>query len=1029
MNTGCGKVHQAFYLVLFLSALHLACFSQEKADTGLPARIDREIRQLMEEGDIPGLSIVMIKDGRQTIKSYGYADLGSRIPVTDSTLFQIGSCSKAFTSLALATLVKDGKLNWEDPVSRYLPWFRVYYKDEPEQVTLLQLLHHSSGIPWNTIAKIPASAAPDALEKTVRQLIGQPLRSTPGEKYEYATINYDVLALIIQQVSGQPFEDYVQEHVLDKLQLKATAMGLAKDSSLLAKGYKISFFRPREYEAPVFRGNNAAGYVISNITDLAAWLKFQMGLLPSELYPLAQRTQQRDETVPLHGMYSYAMGWDVSLNGKGEIMHDGLNPNYTASIIFRPAVQTGVAVLANSNSSYTPVISGNVMKLLMGEKIGKKFEPGDNNDKVYSLISCILGLYILIVTGMLFWAFRQLAAGKRKFEPFSSLKYRQLLTPLLIMLPFLYGIYLYPKAFAGFSWQAVVVWSPAVFITMVSLLLGAMLISYIAYSFSLCFPAPDKIRRNAPQILVLSILSGLANMVVIAILTSALYSDVPVGYIVFYYLLALSVYLLGIKFVQTKLIKLNTELVYDLRTRLVEKIFSTSYQQFETIDRGRIYTTLNDDVSTLADSINTFVTVITSLFTALGAFLYLASIASWATVLTAFLIMAIALIYYWVSKSTNKYFEQARDTQNTFMRLVNGLIDGFKELSLHRRKKMEYSADVADTANEYRKRIATANIRFMNAFLVGESLLVVLLGGVVFALPRIFVGIPFYTIMSFVIILLYLIGPVNSILNSLPALMRVRVVWKRIRQFLADIPASTEIAGAVQPLPGRVESLRIEDVSFKYALKGKQQGFSVGPFSFEVKAGEILFVIGGNGSGKSTLAKILTGLYKPGEGRILINGEQVPEGQLSEYYSTVFSPGCLFEKIYNVSPERLEQDAAAYLELLDMDHKVSIEGNRYSTIDLSGGQRKRLALLQCYLENAPIYLFDEWAADQDPGYRRFFYRTLLPAMKEKGKIIIVISHDDNYFDVADKIIKLNEGRIEMYANEYIVTETIGGVSQ
>jgi ABC-type siderophore export system fused ATPase/permease subunit len=198
--------------------------------------------------------------------------------------------------------------------------------------------------------------------------------------------------------------------------------------------------------------------------------------------------------------------------------------------------------------------------------------------------------------------------------------------------------------------------------------------------------------------------------------------------------------------------------------------------------------------------------------------------------------------------------------------------------------------------------------------------------------------------------------------------------------------------------------------------------FGIGPIDLEVKSGEILFIIGGNGSGKTTLAKLLTGLYEPDEGKVLINNKVVESGYLSEYFSTVFNPSFLFEKLYNINVKNKQSEIKKYLKVLNLEEKVVIEENKYNTIDLSGGQRKRLALLQCYLEDSPIYLFDEWAADQDPGYRNFFYRTLLPEMRKAGKIVIAITHDDHYFDVADKILKMKDGRLEQYTDEYVMAD-------
>jgi ABC-type siderophore export system fused ATPase/permease subunit len=209
----------------------------------------------------------------------------------------------------------------------------------------------------------------------------------------------------------------------------------------------------------------------------------------------------------------------------------------------------------------------------------------------------------------------------------------------------------------------------------------------------------------------------------------------------------------------------------------------------------------------------------------------------------------------------------------------------------------------------------------------------------------------------------------------------------------------------------------VEDICFKYKKGDQQDGFEIGPVNLEVKHGETLFIIGGNGSGKTTLAMLLTGLYEPHQGSILINEKKVTGSQLSEYFSAVFNPLFLFDKLYNIDVQGKSEQLKKYLKLLNLDEKVEVSGNQYSTINLSGGQRKRLALLQCYLEDSPIYLFDEWAADQDPEYRNFFYRTLLPEMKKAGKIVIAITHDDHYFDVADKVVKMHMGRLEIYTDE------------
>jgi putative ATP-binding cassette transporter len=264
-------------------------------------------------------------------------------------------------------------------------------------------------------------------------------------------------------------------------------------------------------------------------------------------------------------------------------------------------------------------------------------------------------------------------------------------------------------------------------------------------------------------------------------------------------------------------------------------------------------------------------------------------------------------------------------------------------------------------------------------------------------------------------VLLYLIGPVTAVLNAIPQLVQMKIAWERIQGLIKDIPANIRPVDKPQ-LPsevGDVQTIKAENLYFEYKAADENEKFAVGPLDFESKKGEITFIIGGNGSGKTTLAKLLTGLYIPDKGSITINGKEVTNDRLGEYFSVVFGDFHLFEKLYDVDMSGKEKELEEYLEMLRLQEKVNVEDNAFTTLELSGGQRKRLALLRCYLEDRPIYLFDEVAADQDPEFRKFFYRNLLQKMKEKGKTIIAITHDDHYFDIADRVIKMDMGKIDM----------------
>jgi cyclic peptide transporter len=1011
------------YTILSVFCFQFA-FSQSNPKSDDDKDIDRLVKSYMKDGKIPGLSLVIIKDGKQTIRSYGYSNVEEKKPVTAGTLFQIGSCSKAFTGLAALQLEQENRLNLDSYVSDYLPWFTAYYKHKEVKITVRQLLHHTSGISWKTIAAIPQNNSADALEQTIRNITGINLHQLPGKQYEYATINYDIIALIIQRVTGQPFEKYMEDSLITKLHLPHTTIGVAADNASMAVGYKISFLQPRPYVSPIFKGNNAAGYIISNATDIATWLNMQMGLTNTELSLVIKKSHQRDETVPPAGLYSYAVGWQVSLSGNGEIVHTGENPNYTSYIAFRPEKKIAVAILANANSSYTPFLGDRIIKTLSGDEIKEDANPDNGSDKIFTCIAMVLGCYIIIVLAFLGYTIFEIITRRRKRAALSLKKGKKIASATVFLTIIIYAVYLLPLAI-GFNWKAVQVWAPDSFTVMAMLLVTALGLSYLMFLLSTLFPGKKQLGKEVARVVQMSVIAGLSNMTLILLITSSLKETIiPLKFLAGYYLVLLAIYISSRKYVQAKLIRISRELMYETRVKLIDKIFTASYEQFEKIDRGKFYSTLNNDILIIGESANMGVMLITSLITATGIFIYLATLQLWATLLTIGLIVFLSVLYTIISKKATVYFGAARDTQDVFMRLINGMIDGFKEISMHRRKKTEYKNDITPAVKEYKEKTITAELKLLRASLIGESSFIILLGIVAFGIPKFFPNIPSYSVMNFVVLLLYLNGALHTILNAVPSIMQLKISWGRIQQFIREIPATQDMRIA-PPASNRkiIESIKAERLSFKYLDNDGSELFSMGPVDLELKRGQILFIIGGNGSGKTTLIKLITGLYKPNKGRVLINDEEVRGAELGEHISAVFNPNYLFDKLYAVDVEDKWPYINEYLKMLGLDQKVSIHNNKYSTINLSTGQRKRLALLQCYLEDYPICLFDEWAADQDPEYRHFFYRVLLPRMRASGKIVIAVTHDEHYFDVADKILKMDRQGVHFLDSIHYISKT------
>ena len=981
-------------------------------------KIEKFIKENMDKGKIPGLFVTVVKDDKTVYeKGFGYSDVERKGTVTSESLFEIGSNSKAFTALGILKLQKEGLIELNDEVTDYIPWLKVKYKGREVPVTIEQLLHHTSGIPFKTIDNIPVSNDDNAIDETVRTLIGIELDSEPGEKFQYATINYDVLGLIIEKATGSSYEEYIEENILKPMGLNNTYLYRDEDvSENMAKGYKIEFLKPVPYNAPAYRGNKPAGYIMSNGEDMGKWLKIQMETYNSSRFDreLIEESHNPNRKVPpLEDGSSYADGWYVYQRGGGEISHGGNNPNYSSFILFRPEDKAGIAVLGNTNSEYVGYIARGINGILQGEDY---YEDVNDLNKNADMISVLLILIaVLIIAGTLFFTVKVLKEVLRKERILNKKDSKgifKFIFSLIFMIGLSYSIYLIPNIlYRGVSWNFVFVWLPKTVKTALYLVYISI---WAVYVYSVFISLYKKEGDKSILILsVLSVLSGFGNALIIFTINMAIRSsnDEKVKLLV-YFILGIILYVYGQRIMRIRMIEITNNIVYSKRMEIVKGLLKTPYNKFEEIDKERIQSTLNNDTETISRFVNVIISGVTSAITLICCFIYLGFINIYALLLSVIIILFIAGIYYLVGRYANRIGEEARDLQNIFFKFINDLIGGFKELSLNGKRKEEFQEDLEESCGRYKVKRGQSALAFADMFVVGELLFTLAIGAVVFILPLILKNLEKVSLESYVFILLYMTGPVHGILNAIPNGIEVRISLKRINGLLSQISSSDgkNNDSVINKKEDKI-ILKLKGIEYVYDKDG-ENSFKVGPIDYEFKSGEIFFITGGNGSGKSTLAKLLTGLYVPSKGYIILNGNRVSGRELSEKYSGVFSDFYLFDKLYGIDYKDKEGEIRKYLEILQLDNKVRIKEGKFDTIKLSTGQKKRLALLVAYLEDRPIYIFDEWAADQDPEFRLFFYDTILPELKERGKCVIAITHDDRYFNVADKIIKMDMGSFQ-----------------
>ncbi|HEY9296551.1 MAG TPA: cyclic peptide export ABC transporter [Phormidium sp.] len=475
-------------------------------------------------------------------------------------------------------------------------------------------------------------------------------------------------------------------------------------------------------------------------------------------------------------------------------------------------------------------------------------------------------------------------------------------------------------------------------------------------------------------------------------------------------------------FSQVVLIKLAQDAVFQMQLRLSRQILASELSQLEQLGTPRLLATLTEDVQAISQAVFSLPLICINLAIVAGCLLYI----TWLSpqVLLMILVLLAIAIYSsdWFFKNGRKKLALGREEQDMMFNNFRTISEGVKELKLNYQRRQDFLAqDLEVTAANFRRH----NFRGLSLFAVhaswGRLIFFFAIGAVLFLLPKVITINP-RTVTAYVLTFTYLISPMETIVNKFPLLTRADVSLKKI-EVLGLALASHAEAETVTPnfvdspnqgLKPTWHCLELRGVTHAYGSDREDLDFTLGPIDLKFQPGEIVFLIGGNGSGKSTLAKLITGLYIPESGKICLDDQLINQQNRESYrqlFSVVFSDFYLFERLLGFAQYNLDLVAEEYLRQLQLDHKVKVEDGKLSTTALSQGQRKRLALLTAYLENRPIYLFDEWASDQDPIFKELFYNEFLPKLRNQGKLVLTISHDDQYFHVADRVIKLDYGKL------------------
>jgi putative ATP-binding cassette transporter len=528
--------------------------------------------------------------------------------------------------------------------------------------------------------------------------------------------------------------------------------------------------------------------------------------------------------------------------------------------------------------------------------------------------------------------------------------------------------------------------------------------------------------RYSPRSIILAILassvSGFSNVGLLSVLNAALRAGGKASPRLMVTFIALCLFLPISRFTtEILLTRIAQGALYDLRLKISRQILLTPLRRLEEFGIRRLMTTLTDDIPVITGTLSTLAVLGINTAVVTCGLIYLGWL-SRMVLLAVLILMALAItIYELAVNRAMEYYRLARLDGDALFGHFRALTTGIKELKLHRRRRRTFIDEVlSSTAASARGHNVSGATLYSMAASCGQALMYSIIAIVLFWLPRT-QHLDSQILIGYTLTLLFIMSPLQVIMNVIPTLGRANVALNRVEEMGLKLAAkgTEDDAPTSSQSPSSIDNLELIGVSHTYRREGEETDFTVGPIDLTLARGELLFLVGGNGSGKTTLAKLIAGLYVPESGEVRLNGQAITDENREfyrEHFSMVFSDFFLFDSFIGLEHPQLDAQAREYLVRLHLDHKVEVKDGTISTTDLSQGQRKRLALLTAYLEDRAIYIFDEWAADQDPQFKEIFYYQLLPELKTRGKTIIVISHDDHYYHVADRIIKLDYGSVD-----------------
>jgi putative pyoverdin transport system ATP-binding/permease protein len=529
-----------------------------------------------------------------------------------------------------------------------------------------------------------------------------------------------------------------------------------------------------------------------------------------------------------------------------------------------------------------------------------------------------------------------------------------------------------------------------------------------------------EMQGSLPRLLFMSALGGISTAAVLASINAGVQSvnngNKPSLWAATLFLVALFLFMKTQAYVTITATAEIEGIIHRLRLRIMDQIRHSELLALDNIGLARIVASVTGDTQILTQASNMLCFTIQGAVLIFFVSFYVAYLSLAAFFMTFVIVFGAGIMFHLKNRRlTEQKAESAAWERRLFDRLTD-FLDGFKEVRLNSAR----SADLFEDASDVSRVAANIKIRTQaetfKMIVNSQISMYVLLGAVVFVAPTLSDSLGGASISKATTALLFVVGACFGLVQSIPILLNANAAASRIEELETALRAAGSTETKEIAVPTRFEKIEMRDITFRYVDKFSDAAFKIGPIDFTLQPGELVFITGGNGSGKSTFLRVLSGLYPPNSGEITLDGVRVDDHNRDAYrglMSAIFFDYHLFQRLYGI-PEGGAAELERLLAQFRLSDKTGLVDGEFRTLDLSGGQRRRLALIVSLLEKRPILLLDEWTAEQDPEFRRKFYDELLPDLMAAGATIVVITHDDRYLDeltLRARRVRMDEGRV------------------